>query len=240
MRTNTRMPYRMTATQKLLVQSDPVHVLRTKLMEGLKQGRWAPGSRLPTERSLCADFGISRSALRRVLQELRDMGLIVQKIGSGTYVAEQAEASSEKFVAAAISPAEIMEARLLLEPMLVDLIVNNATAADFERLEECCRQGEAASTLEEFELWDSALHEQLALATHNGFLISVFHLMAEVRNSGEWGLLKKKSATPERRARYEHEHRQLVSALKNRDAETARRHVMDHLVNVRLNLLGPV
>jgi len=232
----------MSEPPKLVVKSDPAQIVRAELLEGLKHGRWPPGSKLPTERSLCADFGVSRSALRRVLQELRDMGLIVQKIGSGTYVTDSAAGphAGQPFAASGISPAEIMEARLLLEPMLVDLIVSNATAADFDRLDECCIQAEAAGTLEEFEHWDSALHEHLALATHNAFFVSVFRLMAEVRNSGEWGLLKKKSVTPERRARYEQEHRRIVAALKNRDADTAKHHILGHLVNVRFNLLGRV
>src|SRR5690606_8672568 len=99
------------------------------------------------------------------------------------------------------SPAEIMEARLLLEPLLVDLIVANATAADFEKLEGCCDCAESAETLEAFEYWDSAFHEALAQATHNAFFLGIFRLINEVRDSGEWGLLKKKSVTPERRRR---------------------------------------
>lgn len=232
----------MSSAPKLVVTSDPAQIVRTELLEGLKRGRWPAGGRLPTERKLCADFGVSRSALRRVLQELRDMGLIEQKVGSGTYVTESAAGArdGQEFEPSSISPAEIMEARLLLEPMLVDLIVSNATAGDFEHLDECCAQAEAAGTLEEFEHWDSALHEHLALATHNGFFVRVFQMLAEVRNSGEWGLLKKKSVTPERRARYQHEHRQIVAALKNRDADTAKQHILEHLVNVRFNLLGRV
>ncbi len=176
------------------------------------------------------------------MQEFKNEGFIVQKVGSGTYVADDfaAKLPRRAFEPSAISPAEIMEARLLLEPLLVDLVVNNATAADFEKLDECCRQAEAARTLAEFEHWDSALHELLAQATHNAFFISVFQLIAEVRDSGEWGLLKKKSVTPERRSRYEQEHRLLVDALKNRDAETSRRLISEHLINVRFNLLGRV
>ena len=168
------------------------------------------------------------------------MGVVVQKVGSGTYVAQDAGAKlpGKSFEPSAISPAEIMEARLLLEPLLMDLVVSNATAADFDKFDDCCQQAESAQTLEEFEHWDSRLHEQLAYATHNAFFISVFQLIAEVRDSGEWGLLKKKSVTAERRRRYEREHRELVAALKNRDVDTAKRVISDHLLNIRFNLLG--
>ena len=232
----------------LQIRADPVQALRAELLDGLRTGKWAPGSRLPTERSLCANFGVSRSALRRVLQELRDQGLIVQKVGSGTYVSDTPSGIAPGIVAAAgkllaipsASPAEIMEARLLLEPMIVELIVNNATLADFERLEACCTRSETADSLEEFEHWDNALHEHLALATHNALFVSVFRLLAEVRNSGEWGFLKKKIVTPERRREYEAEHRRIVEALKHRDADTARREIFEHIVHARTNLLGRI
>ncbi len=231
----------MTNTASLQIKTDSMESLRMELLKGLQSGSWPPGSRLPTERDLCATFGVSRSGLRRVLAELRDQGLITQKVGSGTYVAEKpgkAEAGAGRFLAVpSVSPAELMEARLLLEPMLVDLIVNNATTADFDRLEDCCARAEAAQTLEEFEKLDSELHEQLALATQNALFISVFRLMAEIRESGEWGFLKQKVLTAERRAVLQKEHRQIVAALRQRDVDTARRAIFDHLAQARLNLL---
>lgn len=231
----------MTNTASLQIKTDSMESLRMELLKGLQSGSWPPGSRLPTERDLCATFGVSRSGLRRVLAELREQGLITQKVGSGTYVAEKpgkAEAGAGRFLAVpSVSPAELMEARLLLEPMLVDLIVNNANTADFERLEDCCARAEAAQTLEEFEKLDSELHEQLALATQNALFISVFRLMAEIRESGEWGFLKQKVLTQERRTVLQKEHRQIVAALRRRDVDTARRAIFDHLAQARLNLL---
>ena len=231
----------MTNTATLQIKTDSMESLRMELLKGLQSGSWPPGSRLPTERDLCATFGVSRSGLRRVLAELREQGLITQKVGSGTYVAEKpgkADTGAGRFLAVpSVSPAELMEARLLLEPMLVDLIVNNATTADFDRLEDCCARAEAAQTLEEFEKLDSELHEQLALATQNALFISVFRLMAEIRESGEWGFLKQKVLTAERRAALQKEHRQIVAALRQRDVDTARRAIFDHLAQARLNLL---
>lgn len=237
----------MTNTATLQIKTDSMESLRMELLKGLQSGSWPPGSRLPTERDLCATFGVSRSGLRRVLAELREQGLITQKVGSGTYVAEKPSGATGKtdgatgtgrFLAVpSVSPAELMEARLLLEPMLVDLIVNNANTADFERLEDCCARAEAAPTLEEFEKLDSELHEQLALATQNALFISVFRLMAEIRESGEWGFLKQKVLTAERRTVLQKEHRQIVAALRQRDVDTARRAIFDHLAQARLNLL---
>jgi len=131
-----------------------------------------------------------------------------------------------------------MSARLVLEPALIEMVIGNATAADFARMDDCNHHAEAATTLEEFERWDAALHEAIAEAAHNNFIAGIFRLMNEVRSQSEWGMLKRRSATPERRLEYQQEHRALVAALRDRDVERARALCLAHLVHVRTNMLG--
>jgi DNA-binding FadR family transcriptional regulator len=216
--------------------------LREAILENLKSRTWRAGHRLPTERELSGQFGLSRSTVRRVLADLKGRGLITQTVGSGTYVSEEvgralAEISSGESPLAT-SPAELMSARLVLEPAIIAMVIGNATAADFDRMDNCCERGEAAATIEEFELWDGKLHEAIADAAHNAFISTVFQRMNEVRAQSEWGMLKRRSATPERRLAYQREHRDLVAALKDRDGARASELCLGHLVHVRRNLLG--
>lgn len=215
--------------------------LRDTLLEHLKSGTWRAGHRIPTERALGEQFGLGRSAVRRVLAQLKDAGLITQTVGSGTYVTEQASGLLPALGGtplATTSPAELMETRMALEPAIVELVVRNATPADFARMTQCCEQAEQATTLDEFEHWDGLLHEVIAEAAHNSFISTVFRLMNQARAQGEWGMLKRKSVTPERRAAYQREHRALVAALRERDLATALAHTREHLLHVRRNLLG--
>ncbi len=218
---------------------DPIFMLRETMLANLRNGEWSAGQRLPPERQLSEAYGIGRSSVRRVLGQLKDMGLIEQTVGSGTFVTSDfmdklpAQRTSN---ATNVSPAELMEARLLFEPVLIDLVVRNGTGADFEQMEECCRQAEQAATLEQFEYWDGAFHQCVAKATHNTFVIGVFDLINKARECGEWGMLKKKSVTPERRRAYQAEHRALVNALKTRDANAAKQATLKHLAHVRRNL----
>jgi DNA-binding FadR family transcriptional regulator len=131
-----------------------------------------------------------------------------------------------------------MEARLRLEPTLAELVVTNATQADFSRMEMCLEKAEKAATLDEFELWDAALHQALAAATHNRFVIRVLDMVTAVRHQSEWGKLKDRIVTTERRLKYQEEHRNIVRALKDRDAELAREHIVTHLQHARRNLFG--
>ena len=216
--------------------------LREAILENLSSRKWRAGHRIPTERALSDEYGLSRSAVRRVLADMKDKRLITQTVGSGTYVSEQV---NEALAAAAnsagqlpTSPAELMSARVVLEPAIVTIVIVNATSLDFARMTECCDRGEAAQTLEQFEHWDAMLHEAIADAAHNSFIAKVFRLMNQVRAQGEWGALKRRSATPERRREYEQEHRALVAALRDRDATRATELCLAHLAHVRCNLLG--
>ncbi|WP_238984366.1 FadR/GntR family transcriptional regulator [Billgrantia kenyensis] len=230
------------------IRSDGARALARYVQAEIASGRFPPGHRLPTERELSERFGASRGAVRRVLGHFKSLGLITQVVGSGTFVAEgevpldsapKASGMAEPGgMAGQVSPAQLMDARLLIEPQMISLIVRFATAADFERMEECLVRSEAAGSIEEFEHWDGALHQAFAEATHNNFFLRILELTNVVREEGEWGRLKRISLTPERRERYETQHRAIVAALRDRDEETARSLLEGHLVEVKNNLFG--
>ena len=177
-----------------------------------------------------------RNAVRRALARLEAEGSIVRRVGRGTFLATSANISPLVDTALDISPAELIEARLRLEPAMVELVVVNATAGDLERMETCLERAERASTLDAFELWDAALHHAIASASHNRFILRIFDLVTAVRRQAEWGKLKDRIVTPERRIKYQEEHRQIVTALKDRDAERARAAIASHLAHARGNL----
>jgi DNA-binding FadR family transcriptional regulator len=221
---------------------DTTYTLRDTIIDNVRSGQWRAGERLPTERAFADQFQLSRTTVRKVLQEFKDQGLVSQTVGSGTYVTEQAasilQARAADAPATQVSPAVLMEARLALEPAIIEMVIGNATTADFEQMEICCAKAEAAGSVEEFEVWDGKLHEVIAQAAHNAFVANVFQLMNAARAQGEWGMLKKRSLTPERRMAYQVEHRDLVRALKSRDPAQARDLAVAHLLHVRRNLLN--
>jgi DNA-binding FadR family transcriptional regulator len=171
-------------------------------------------------------------------------------IGSGTFVASEQEAAplpalpraplARAFEVATgdLSPTEIMEARLLIEPRLALFVVRNAKAADFDRFEACNQRAERAASTEEFEHWDAALHQAIAEASQNRLIMSIYAMITGARDQTEWGELKRRSVTPERRAAYQLEHRAIVAALRARDAAGAEDAIATHLDHVRRNLLG--
>ena len=224
---------------------DHAAVLRDAILGKLKSGEWRQGHRIDTERQLSESFGIGRSTVRRVLAQLKAAGLITQTVGSGTYVSEDfapdslghgspLEAAAALATASGSgSPADLMEARLAIEPS-----IRNASQSDFAKMAHCCDMAEAADSMEAFELWDGQLHETIALAAHNSLVTHIFQLINQARAQHDWGALKRHSLTPERRRSYQIEHRRLVGALTDRDLARAVACTRDHLLHVRRNLLG--
>ncbi len=226
---------------------DSSFLFRVTLLDQLHSGRWQVGERLPAEREWCEQHQISRSTVRKVLAELKDQGLIVQTVGSGTFVTDKAGRANVPHKSSGVgtpdavwqtSPAELMEARMALEPAIIEMVIGNATPADFEQMAQCCDRAEAATSVEEFEVWDGLFHEVIARSAHNDFVARLFKLMNQARAQGEWGMLKKRSLTPERRLAYQSEHRALLQALKARDPVLAKTLATTHLVHVRRNLLN--
>lgn len=212
------------------------------LSRQLADGAYALGVKLPSERELSLLFRISRGSVRKVLEAFIAQGILRRAAGSGTFVAAVPAADHGAVVPRAavntVSPAELMEARLLFEPLLPALIVRKATATDFARMDHCLAEAERATSFEEFEYWDGALHEALSQAAHNGFLTLTLRLMTEVRDTGEWGRLKREALSVERRQRYQDQHRALVAALRDRDESAASLILREHLREVQANLLG--
>jgi DNA-binding FadR family transcriptional regulator len=228
------------------LSTDTAFELKEMLLADLRNGRWRPGERLPAERQMMEVFKVGRSTVRRALTQMKGMGLITQAVGSGTYVAPDAllrlpqpALPPRPVPGTSTSPAELMEARLAFEPALVELVIRNANAADFAAMDHCLRYAENALGFEQFEHWDGALHRSLAEATHNSVVLTVFKLMSEERERAEWGQLKRQSLTPDRRLAYQHEHRALVDALRQRDAPLARKAIHAHLTHVQRNLFDP-
>ena len=212
--------------------------VRDFIVHGAADGSIAPGAKLPTERELARRFEVPRNAVRASLAQLEAEGAITRHVGRGTFLAGRAADPFSPASFAHTSPAELMEARLRIEPAIAELIVTNATPADFERMEMCLVKAEEARTLDEFERWDAALHQAIGTATHNRFVARVLDMVAAVRHEAEWGKLKDRIVTPERRLLYQQEHRAIVQALKARDAERARAAIVTHLQHARRNLFG--
>ncbi len=215
--------------------------LRLMLKRELLSSRWQDGERLPTEREFGERFGLARNTVRRALQGLEDEGLITRHVGRGTFKSAGAVSAPDPMaleMIAGASPADVIECRLAFEPELAPLVVARASQADLERMAECLRQADLAEDVAGFEMWDAALHDAIAVATRNQAIIAMARALAKVRLQAEWGQLKTRSMTPERKADLQVEHRAIVGAFRRRDTADARARLRNHILHVQSYMFG--
>jgi DNA-binding FadR family transcriptional regulator len=210
--------------------------LRNLLARELHEDRWAVGEKLPTERELGTRYGVARNTVRRALEALETEGLITRHVGRGTFrnaPPDAVPAGEEE-----LSPSDVVECRLMLEPEMISLAVARATQADIARMLECLRGTDDAADLRGFEQWDAALHDAFALATHNGAIIAMSRSLARVRERTDWGQLKARGNTVERRAILQAQHHAMVAAVRQRDRMEARRVMREHILFVQGYMFG--
>ena len=130
------------------------------------------------------------------------------------------------------APADVMATRRLLEPPAMRLVVAWATVTDFAEMARCLAGGERAASYEEFEVWDLALHHAIMAASHSPLLTRLYAVIEEARHNRFWGDLKRRSASRERQLAYQADHRELVAALRARDADRAVEAMRVHLARV--------
>jgi DNA-binding FadR family transcriptional regulator len=212
----------------------------TKLAEVLESPDYPANSRLPAERDLSVQLGLSRSALREALEVLEAQGKVWRHVGQGTFVGTRPapEPAELSLVTARTSPAEMLETRLLLEPMLARMAALRATEAEIAQMQRLLEKSEGAHDAKTWELWDGRLHRAVAEAAHNGLLLSIFDAFNAMRRQAKWSALRQAALTPARHAAYCAHHRAYVAAIAARDPGKAEAVMRKHIEAVRDGLLG--
>ena len=222
------------------------------ILERSRDSGLATGARLPTERQLSIDLGVTRSSVRHALAILEADGHISREVGRGTFLRVDPSATrrerrrggngaSDAVAVADFAPADVMTIRRLLEPPAMSLVVAWATAADLAEMQRCVDGGDRADSFEEFETWDLALHRCIMAASHSPLLVTMYGLIEAARHGHVWGDLKRRSASQERRSQYQADHHAIVDALRARDSARAVEAMRLHVSRVQehLNVTDP-
>ena len=217
--------------------------LAEAILERWGEDAAGPGLKLPTERQLAAELGVTRTMIRHALAALEAEGRVSREVGRGTFLrGDQRPTPTRRERHAArsedVGPADVMAARRLIEPQVLPLVVAWATARDFDEMRRCLSGGAGAQSYDEFEVWDFALHHAIVAASRNPLLVAMYHEVERAREGALWGSLKRRNDSRERRLAYQADHEQLVEALSVRELERAVAVMDTHLGRVEANLLG--
>jgi GntR family transcriptional repressor for pyruvate dehydrogenase complex len=207
----------------------------TRQIEALiVDGRLKPGDRLPSERELADQLGVSRTVVREAVRALVAKSLLEVQAGSGTIVrrpsAESVAQSMTLFLRADqqyLDYDKVHEVRRVLEVEIAGLAAQRRNAEDLAEMEKVLREAaEIESDRKHFAKNDVAFHAALADATHNklfGLLLdSIADIMYEVRYLGF-----DVPGTPARALTYHHA---IFEQVRAGDPEGARQAMREHLI----------
>lgn len=151
-------------------------------------GALLPGDRLPAERDLARDLGCSRQTLRAGLAALQRDGLIWRHVGQGTFAgpAPRGRAARGAMLPADASPADLIRARLLVEPPIAAEAARRADATDIADLHRLVQAGRRAQRIADCERVDSDFHHAIARMTRNPAVVGVMAWLTDARRHAPW------------------------------------------------------
>ena len=208
------------------------------LLRSIKDGLMVPGAKLPNERELAQQLNTSRTAVRSALAMMERQGLVHRRVGSGTFVSDEAHdvfgrmdqtnAASHEAVP---SFAEIVEGRLLFEPAMMHLVVSRVQEHEIVEMRRILEVILGAPTWEDFKESIYALHRQMFASTKNKFLAQIMASILDDRRAVLFdGHDTDKPAPGPVKQQTHKDLKSIVDAIAERNAKRAEELVSDHLM----------
>jgi GntR family transcriptional repressor for pyruvate dehydrogenase complex len=212
---------------RVLVPRSAVQRIQSMILEGTLK----PGDRLPAQRELSEQFGISRASLREALSVLETLGLVRVEVGRGVFVVgpdEDGTPQTKWRFADRYSPLEVYETRLMLEPRSAALAARNAKAEDLAvighsvvRMRAAVEAGDLIAVAE----CDSIFHRAIVECSGNRMVMELFRTVNGVMDE----IQRLPFIHHERIWETVSEHEAIVAALNGRDEARAAEAMAGHI-----------
>jgi GntR family transcriptional repressor for pyruvate dehydrogenase complex len=201
----------------------------------IEERELGPGDRLPGERDLALELGVSRPSVRSGLEALEAMGVVVSRRGAGTFIADGPPAlGSEPLRMLAslhrLTPAEMFEARLVLEAGVAALAAEHASPETLATMaEELTEMFASLEDPQAFLVHDVRFHRAVGAACGNRVLAALVEMV-----SAQFYELRRRTIRKARDLKESAElHRRVYRAIRARDRDAARAAMTEHLEKAR-------
>lgn len=209
-----------------------------QIQNRIAEGKLRPGDKLPPERELGEQFGVSRTAVREAVKALREKGLVEILPGKGTFVADIAD-STTSIVRNSLSlmvktgPGNglfnLIQVRAILEPEIASLAAQMATEEDIQALQHAFEvMDQALDDAEVFVEADLEFHLTLARATQNQLIPVLIDPIMDLLREQRMRIFMVRGG-PERG---QYHHRLIMEEIRKHDPDATRRAMAEHLQQV--------
>ncbi len=206
------------------------------LAAGLREGQ-----RLPPERLLAAELGMSRGSLRQALATAESTGEVWRHVGKGTFIGIARKGKGNDLashLARDSNPIEVIEARATIEPRLAALAALRGTPKAFAELQAIVGKGLNARDAAASHRHGNEFHHAIARMAGNQLMHGLFEAVFEVRDLNSWGKLKTSmSSLDEMRGLWE-QHAMITDAILRRDAHDAEALMRQHIDQLQHAISG--
>jgi GntR family transcriptional repressor for pyruvate dehydrogenase complex len=214
--------------------ADAVAAQLSRLIEA---GEFAPGEKLPAERTLAERFGVGRSSMREAFRSLESNGLVRVEQGIGVRVVDKSERKNHNaamLVIGEYTVPELFEIRLPLERDAAGLAAKRITPHDAALLRAILdKAADPALSDQQFIELDAELHMTIARATKNPLFASVM----EGLRPHFFRYSQQVFDLPDRRTRAHEGHEKIVEAVTRGSARDARAAAVAHIRDVERDLV---
>jgi DNA-binding FadR family transcriptional regulator len=216
-------------------RSPAYQILADELRAQITSGRLRPGDRLPTEPELCQTSGVSRSTVREALRLLASQNLIVttRGVSGGSFVVHPTPAQISKTIqtgvallkaSSSVSPAELLEARAIVEVPVAGLAARRRTDDQLAALKATLFDPRTAD-IETMVAVHHRFHHALVAACGNPLLELIAHPLQAVSNA----MRLPETLDRENWTRVDADHRAIFEAVFRRDPGAAEAAAAAHL-----------
>ena len=230
--------------QHLVALNKLADTVAGELEKRILEGSLKPGDRLPAERALAIELGVSRPSLREAIQKLVAKGILTTRHGGGTHVTDRLEAHfadpwQDMLKGHPLLHRDLLEFRQMLEGQAAALAAQRATDVDIARLDAVYATLQAIYDTDDLPgciSADVAFHQAVADASHNVLIGHLTSSLMRVIHGHVSTNLEHLHLRPTRWNQLQEQHRAIWEAIRERKPEAAALAAGSHIEFVRQNI----
>lgn len=207
----------------------------------IKDGTLKRGDKLPSERELVEQLGVSRASIREALRALEMIGLVECKQGEGNFITNTFhdtlfEPLSIMFMLNECKVHEIFDLRKIIEVETAALAAKQVTEEELKEMEELLQAMRACDDEDERVKIDVKFHYKIAQASRNFLIVSILNAVASLMDSFIKDA-RKNIINNQHKDVIDEQHESILQALKNGDPEEATEAMRKHMELINENLI---
>lgn len=209
------------------------------LLESIKTGKYGADDKLPPERELAAEMGVSRVVLREAIVVLETLGVLDVRTRQGVYVkAPVMQNLSESLRFLPFLPTDfvpqLMEMRRIIDIPAARLAAERRTEVEMLRIKECLYRLEHVALTDDDAIrrhahYEFLFHSLLVDASHNSILARVYEALVSLMEKNNQILHQNLVQNRDWASRVVEHHRRITAAIEARDAVEAAAAMQTHI-----------